>query len=65
MEKHLQISGMSCHHCVNAVKTVLEGLDGVEVIDVKIGSANISSATTDETVASAIANEGYTVDSIA
>jgi copper chaperone len=37
----LSIEGMSCQHCVQRVRNTLEGLDGVEVQDVEIGSARI------------------------
>jgi copper chaperone len=36
--KKLNIEGMSCQHCVNAVKSELSKLD-LKVKDVKIGSA--------------------------
>ena len=32
---------MSCQHCVQRVRNTLEGLDGVEVQDVEVGSARI------------------------
>ncbi len=38
----LEISGMSCHHCVRAVREALSRLIGVQVHDVQIGSAEIS-----------------------
>lgn len=34
-----KISGMSCGHCVRAVRQALEGVPGVEVSAVAIGSA--------------------------
>ena len=37
----LKIEGMSCGHCVMAVKKELGKLTGVEVDDVQIGSAKI------------------------
>ena len=37
----LKIEGMSCGHCVMAVKKELGKLTGVEVDDVQIGSARI------------------------
>lgn len=58
----LKISGMSCGHCVNAVREALEELDGVEVQRVEIGSASVSydparSAPAD--IERAIENAGY------
>ncbi len=42
MEKlTLEIGGMSCMHCVGAVKKALSALPSVNVEDVKIGSATI------------------------
>ncbi len=41
MEKKLLIEGMSCNKCVAHVKEALEGLDGVELLDVKIGEASV------------------------
>ena len=38
----LQINGMSCGHCVSRVQKALSGLDGVEVKQVDVGSAELS-----------------------
>lgn len=38
----LQIDGMSCGHCVARVQKALSGLDGVEVRNVEVGSAEMS-----------------------
>jgi len=38
---NLTIDGMSCQHCVRSVKTSLEAIPGVDVMDVKVGSAQI------------------------
>ena len=56
------ISGMSCGHCVAAVKRALEQLDGVEVRDVKVGSATVAydpGAVSPDRIARAIEDEGY------
>ena len=37
----LQIKGMSCGHCVSAVREALEETGGVEVLDVEIGTARV------------------------
>ena len=37
----LQIEGMSCAHCVKAVREALEETDGVEVLGVEIGTARV------------------------
>lgn len=41
MKKVIKIEGMGCMHCVNSVKTALEGLEGVKVLEVKIGEATV------------------------
>ena len=41
MKKVIKIDGMGCQKCVAHVKEALEGLDGVELLDVKIGEASI------------------------
>jgi copper chaperone len=60
---HLTIEGMTCEHCVRAVKNRLADTPGVEVETVHVGSAVIRldpGATTIEQVEDAIADEGYT-----
>jgi copper chaperone len=43
MEKlQLEIQGMSCGHCVGAVKRALEELEGVAVTSVSVGRAEVS-----------------------
>lgn len=41
MKLNLKIDGMGCEHCVKSVREALEGIDGIKVLDVKIGSAEI------------------------
>lgn len=58
----IAIEGMSCGHCVAAVKGALGRLDGVQVKDVAIGSATVAydaSAVTPERIVQAVADEGY------
>jgi copper chaperone CopZ len=38
----LQIDGMSCGHCVARVKQALSKLDGVDVRNVEVGSAEMT-----------------------
>jgi copper chaperone CopZ len=60
----LEISGMSCGHCVNAVKSALQELDGVDVRKVEIGSATVDydpERTSREAMESAIEDAGYQV----
>jgi copper chaperone len=64
---HIEIVGMTCDHCVRAVKNRLSATPGVTVDEVKVGTADIR---LDETKASmsdvedAISDEGYTVDTV-
>lgn len=41
MKKVIKIDGMGCQKCVAHVKEALEELDGVELLDVKIGEASV------------------------
>ena len=64
MEKlNLTIEGMTCEHCVRAVRGRLEQTPGVKVNDVQVGSASIEydpSKTNVDDIEMAIADEGYT-----
>lgn len=60
---HLTIEGMSCEHCVRAVRGRLEKTAGVKVGDVQIGSATLdydTAQTNIDDIEEAIADEGYT-----
>ncbi len=41
MKKVLKIDGMGCEHCVKAVTGALSSLEGVSLIEVKIGEATV------------------------
>ena len=41
MKKIIKIDGMGCQNCVAHVKEALENLDGVDLLDVKIGEASV------------------------
>jgi copper chaperone len=59
----LTIEGMSCEHCVRAVRGRLERTPGVKVDDVQVGSASIEydpATTSVDDLEEAIADEGYT-----
>ncbi len=59
----LTIEGMTCEHCVRAVKGRLERTAGVEVGSVNIGSADLRydpDALNEDDIAELIADEGYT-----
>ena len=60
---NLTIEGMSCEHCLRAVRGRLERTPGVKVDDVQIGSARLDydpNTTTVDDIEEAIADEGYT-----
>ena len=60
---NLTIEGMTCEHCVRAVRGRLEKTPGVTLDDVRIGSARLQydPATTNlGDIENAIADEGYT-----
>ena len=58
----LEVSGMSCGHCVHAVREALGTVPGVKVEEVKIGSASVTlddeKATLGDLV-DAVSNAGY------
>ena len=55
----LKIQGMSCGHCVKALKKELEKIEGLTVHSVEIGSAEVSwnGKEIDDTVLAAAVNE--------
>jgi copper chaperone len=60
---NLTIEGMSCEHCVRAVKNRLTATPGVSVDEVVIGSARLRfdpAKTNVDAIEEAIADEGYT-----
>ena len=60
----MKIEGMTCGHCVASVNNALKSLDGVQVEQIKVGSAAVSfdpARTSGDTIAQAIADEGYAV----
>ena len=66
MNKSILIDGMSCNHCVRAVKDALEKIDGVKIEMIGIGEACVDTNAniTNEMLKKAIEEEGYTVHSI-
>lgn len=60
----LEITGMSCGHCVNAVKNALKELEGVQVRKVEIGSAAVDydpARSSPAAIEGAIEEAGYQV----
>jgi copper chaperone CopZ len=61
-QTRIAIKGMSCGHCVAGVRRALEGLDGVEVREVTVGSATVAydpAAVTPAEITGAVEAEGY------
>lgn len=64
MRKTIEIGGMTCGHCVMAVKNALAEVEGVTAEEVRVGRATVSfdeSAVTAESIAEKIRDAGYTV----
>jgi copper chaperone CopZ len=59
----LEIEGMSCQHCVRAVREAVAGVAGVARADVEVGRAQIevNEGTRREALTEAIAAAGYRV----
>ena len=64
----VNVSGMTCGHCVSSVSEELEALEGVEAIDVDLNAGGISTVTiTSEKelsrsdIGEAVAEAGYLV----
>ncbi len=63
----LEIEGMTCGHCVMAVRKELSKLPKVVVEDVRIGSAKVQvdeTTVTNEQLAAAVEEAGYRVVSV-
>ncbi len=60
----LSIDGMTCSHCVRAVREALAGIDGVHVVDVRVGVADVRLDDTRASrggIAAALDEEGYSL----
>ncbi len=60
--RELKIEGMSCNHCIMAVKKELGKLESLKVDDVQIGSAKVQydeSKFDEKNLAAAIEEAGY------
>lgn len=58
----LNVSGMSCGHCVHAVREALGAVPGVKIEEVRIGSASVSFDEDKVSVGDlvdAVSNAGY------
>lgn len=61
------VTGMTCDHCVAAVRSEIGGIEGVEQVDVDLesGRVTITSASEvgDEALAEAVDEAGYEITS--
>ena len=60
----MDITGMTCGHCVAAVSKTLKAIDGVAIDDVRVGSAVVDydeKKLTPKQIAQAVSEEGYLV----
>ena len=57
----LQITGMTCGHCVAAVTKALKAVPGTQdaQVDLASGRATVQGSAAPETLAKAVADEGY------
>ena len=64
IEKEIRIQGMTCHHCVMAVKKELMKIPDLVVKEVSIGSALVQfdeKKVTESRIAAAVEEAGYQV----
>lgn len=66
METIIKVEGMSCGHCVSAVKGALEALQGVHAVTVQLDSGQVEVTYEDSLVKvadlhEAITEQGYDV----
>ena len=63
----LEIEGMSCGHCVAAVRRALEGVPGAEIEEVQIGSATVRidpARVSSDSLVDAVSDEGYAAQAV-
>jgi len=60
----IKVEGMSCQHCVMRVTKALQGLNGIQDLDVQIGAVKLrfdEHSLKKEDIEKAIENAGYKV----
>lgn len=63
----LKIEGMTCGHCVAAVTSALNAMDGVSIEQAGVGSATISydpAVTSEERITGTVEDQGYSVAAV-
>ncbi|MFD1361060.1 copper chaperone CopZ [Lentibacillus salinarum] len=66
MQITLDVRGMTCGHCKSAVKGALEGLEGVQGVEVNLGTGKVDvtyddAKTNIEAMREAVEEQGYDV----
>ena len=66
---NLQVSGMTCQHCVNSVKDSVMALQGVNQVDVSLENGSVDIAYDNPNlnasqIAAAIEDQGYDVEAL-
>ena len=61
MTMDLQVTGMTCEHCVNAVTRALQSVPGVEKVAVNLagGRARVEGAADPKALVKALDDQGY------
>ena len=64
MSTTLKVNGMTCMHCVGAVKKALEQVPGVETVEVSLAKARavVTGNADVQTMVAAIKEEGYSAE---
>jgi len=59
----VDVEGMSCQHCVNALTKALSAVPGVSSVDVRVGHAKVETdgSATRDAIVRAVEEEGYHV----
>ncbi|MGD0884770.1 MAG: cation transporter [Thermodesulfovibrionales bacterium] len=63
-ESVIKVEGMSCQHCVMRVKKALQGLSGIQNLDVQIGNVKVAfdeNVVKKSDIDKAIVDAGYKV----
>ncbi|MDH7516713.1 MAG: heavy-metal-associated domain-containing protein [Bacteroidota bacterium] len=64
VEREFHIEGMTCNHCVAALRRELENIVGLAVKDIEIGTVRVEydpSAVNEERIRAAVNAAGYSV----
>ena len=66
---NLQVSGMTCQHCVSSVKNSVMALQGVNQVDVSLENGSVDIAYDNPNlnasqIAAAIEDQGYDVEAL-